>query len=184
MTSCLRIILVSLIVLAPLAACSNLPTLPTEPSSYRLGAGDTLEIKVIGADELNGRYSVQDDGTVKMLLIGSVPAANLTPTELENEIDQKLAAGQYLKQPKVSVVLWQYRPFFIMGEVPGQGAYPYVPGMRVLTAAAAAGGYTRRASQDYVIITRNGQDYKADPMTPIQPGDIIQVPASTLESVL
>ena len=52
MTSCLRTILVSLIVLAPLAACSNLPTLPAEPSSYRLGAGDTLEIKVLGADDL------------------------------------------------------------------------------------------------------------------------------------
>lgn len=183
MTSCLRIILLTLIVLVPLAACSNLPTLPNEPSSYRLGAGDTLEIKVLGADELTGRYSVQDDGTIKMLMIGNVPAANLTPTQLENEIDKKLAAG-YLKQPKVTVVLLEYRPFFIMGEVPGQGAYPYVPGMRVLTAAAAAGGYTPRASQDYVVITRNGQDYRADPMTPIQPGDIIRVPASSLESIL
>jgi polysaccharide biosynthesis/export protein len=184
MTSCLRSIFLTLILLVPLAACSNLPTLPAEPSSYRLGAGDTLEIKVLGADELTGRYSVQDDGTIKMLMIGDVPAANLTPTQLENEIDKKLVAGQYVKRPQVSVVLSQYRPFFIMGEVPGQGAYPYVPGMKVLTAAAAAGGYTARANQDYVIITRNGEDYRADPMTPIQPGDIIRVPASGLESIL
>jgi polysaccharide biosynthesis/export protein len=184
MTSCLRPILVTLIVLVPLAACSNLPTLPNQPASYRLGAGDELTIKVLGADELTGQYSVQDDGTIKMLMIGNVPAANLTPAQLENEIDKKLVAGQYLKQPQVTVTLSEYRPYFIMGEVPGQGAYPYVPGMKVLTAAAAAGGYTKRATQDYVIITRNGKDYRADPMTPIQPGDIIHVPASALESIL
>jgi polysaccharide biosynthesis/export protein len=176
MTSCLPTILVTLIVLVPLAACSNLPTLPDKPSSYHLGVGDELEIKVLGANELTGKYSVQVDGTINILMIGEVPAANLTPAQLENEIDKKLVAGQYLKQPQVAVVVLEYRPYFIMGEVPGQGAYPYVPGMKVLTAAAAAGGYTRRANQDYVIITRNGKDYRADPMTPIQPGDIINVP--------
>src|SRR5215472_2203613 len=184
MTSCLRTILLTPFVLVPLAACSNLPTLPDTPSSYRLGAGDKLEIKVLAADELTGKYSVQDDGTINMLMIGDVPAANLTPAQLESEIDKKLVAGRYLKQPQVTVVLLEYRPYFIMGEVPGQGAYPYVPGMKVLTAAAAAGGYTARASQDYVIITRNGIDYRADPTTRIQPGDIIRVPASALESIL
>jgi polysaccharide biosynthesis/export protein len=184
MTSCLRTILVTLTALVPLAACSNLPTLPEKPSPYRLGAGDELEIKVLGAEELTGVYSVQDDGTIKMLLIGEVPASNLTPGQLENEIDQKLVAGQYLKQPQVSIVILQYRPYFIMGEVPGQGAYPYVSGMKVLTAAAAAGGYTTKADQNYVIITRNGKDYKADPTTPIQPGDIIHVPPSRLENLL
>ncbi len=184
MTSCLRTILVTLTSLVPLAACSNLPTLPEKPSPYRLGAGDELEIKVLGANELTGRYSVQDDGTIKMLMIGEVPAANLTPGQLENEIDQKLVAGQYLKQPQVSIVILQYRPYFIIGEVPGQGAYPYVSGTKVLTAAAVAGGYTTKANQNYVIITRNGKDYRADPTTPIQPGDIIHVPASPLENLL
>ena len=184
MTSCLRTILVTLTALVPLAACSNLPTLPEKPSPYRLGAGDELEIKVLGADELTGVYSVQDDGTIKMLMIGEVPAANLTLNQLQNDIDKKLIAGQYLKQPQVSIVILQYRPYFIMGEVPGQGAYPYTSGMKVLTAAAVAGGYTTKADQNYAIITRNGKDYTADPTTPIQPGDIINVPASPLENLL
>lgn len=176
MTSCLRAILVTLTALVPLAACSHLPALPDKPSSYRLGAGDELEIRVLGADELTGQYLVQDDGEIKMLLIGKVPAAGLTLDQLENEIDKKLAAGHYLKQPRATTVVLESRPYFILGEVPGQGAYPYVGGMKVLTAAAAAGGYTRRANQNYVIITRNGEDYRAEPTTPIQPGDIIRVP--------
>jgi polysaccharide export outer membrane protein len=48
--------------------------------------------------------------------------------------------------------------------------------MRVLSAVAAAQGYTYRANQDYVVITRNGDDGKALELTPIQPDDIIRVP--------
>jgi polysaccharide export outer membrane protein len=66
------------------------------------------------------------------------------------------------------------RPYFILGEVSAPGAYPYVKGMRVLGAVAAAGGYTRRADQDFVIITRNDENYRADFMTFIQPDDIIR----------
>jgi polysaccharide export outer membrane protein len=48
--------------------------------------------------------------------------------------------------------------------------------MRVLSAVAAAQGYTYRANQDYVIVTRNGEDSRADALSAIQPDDIIRVP--------
>jgi polysaccharide biosynthesis/export protein len=69
-----------------------------------------------------------------------------------------------------------YRPFYIIGEVASPGGYPYVSGMKVLSAVAAAHGYTYRANEDYVIITRNGQERKASILTSIQPDDIIRVP--------
>ena len=74
-----RILWVALIALFPLAGCSpgrDLPELAPKPDvSYHLGPGDILGIKVLGADELNGQYTVQDDGTIRMLLVGAVPAA-------------------------------------------------------------------------------------------------------------
>jgi polysaccharide export outer membrane protein len=48
--------------------------------------------------------------------------------------------------------------------------------MKVLSAVAAGGGYTYRANQDYVIVTRNGEDNRADALISIQPDDIIRVP--------
>lgn len=177
MTSYFRGIWPALTVVGLLTGCGNLPSVPDKPSPYRLGAGDELEVQILGANEVTGKYLVQDDGTIKMLLIGEVPAAGLTLNQLQDEIDEKAVAGGYLKQPHASVQLLSYRPYFIMGEVAGQGDYPYVSGMRVLSAAAAAGGYTNRANQSHVIITRNGEDYSADPMTLIEPGDIIRVPA-------
>jgi polysaccharide biosynthesis/export protein len=175
-----RIVWVALIALFPLASCSpgrDLPELAAKPDvSYHLGPGDSLGIKVLGADELNGQYTVQDDGTIRMLLVGAVPAAGLTPDQVQAKLEEKLKTGRYLTQPHASIVILSYRPFYILGEIAGPGGYPYVSGMKVLTAVAAAHGYTYRANQDYVIITRNGEERRADILSPIQPDDIIRVP--------
>jgi protein involved in polysaccharide export with SLBB domain len=163
-----RIVWVALIALLPLASCSSpgsdLPMLSAKPdvSSYHLGPGDRLEVRVLGADELNGQYSVQDDGTLRMLMVGDVPAAGFTPEQVQTKIEDKLKAGRYLTQPRATVAVLNYRPYFILGEVASPGAYPYVSGTKVLSAVAAARGYTYRANQNFVIITRNGEDSRAD----------------------
>jgi polysaccharide biosynthesis/export protein len=177
-----RIVRAALIALLPLAGCSSpgsdLPPLPpkADVSSYRLGPGDRLDIKVLGADELAGQYSVQDDGTIRMLMVGEVLAAGFTPEQVQTKIEDKLKAGRYITQPHASVAVLIYRPFYILGEVATPGGYPYAGGMKVLSAVAAARGYTYRANQNYVIITRNGEDSRADILTEIRPDDIIRVP--------
>jgi polysaccharide export outer membrane protein len=181
MKSAIRIICAALVVGCALAGCSqgsDLPTLPAKPdtSTYHLGPGERLGIKVLGADELAGEYLVQDDGTIRMLIIGVVPAAGLTPDQLERNIEDKLKAGRYITDPHASVAVLAYRPFYILGEVASPGGYPYASGMRVLSAIAAAHGYTYRANQDYVIIVRNGGESRADALSAIQPDDIIRVP--------
>jgi polysaccharide biosynthesis/export protein len=181
MRPCARFVWVVLISIWSLAGCSpgrNLPELPSAPANraYHLGPGDRLDIKVLGADELNGQYTVQDDGTIRMLLVGAVPASGLTPDQVQAELEQKLRTGQYLTHPHASVAIANYRPYYIMGEVASPGGYPYAAGLKVLTAVALAHGYTYRANENYVIITRNGQARRADSLTLIQPDDIIRVP--------
>ena len=181
MNPCTRVLLGALLAFNPLVGCSpgsDLPELSatSNVSAYHLGPGDRVVIRVLGADELNGEYSVQDDGTIRMLLVGAVPAAGLTPDQVQANIETQLRSGRYLTQPHASVAVLVYRPFYILGEVSAPGGYPYVSGMKVLSAVAAAHGYTYRAKQDYVIVTRNGEDRKADIMSAIQPDDIIRVP--------
>jgi len=182
MRSSLRMILAALAIMLPLAACSsqgsNLPLVDaakTDDTNYRLGAGDKVHVVVVGADELTGDYIVGDNGTISMPLIGDVKAGGLSRAQVEREMEQKLAQG-YLKNPKVSVSTLIYRPFYIYGEVTKPGEYPYANGMRVMSAVATAGGYTYRANEGYVVVTRNGQERRALPSTPIQPDDIIRVP--------
>jgi polysaccharide export outer membrane protein len=84
----------------------------------------------------------------------------------------------YLKNPQVSVAIISYRPFYIIGEIANPGSYPFVGGMRIITAVAMAGGFTYRAKEDDLLITRakgNGKQERAGQETPVFPEDVIEV---------
>jgi polysaccharide export outer membrane protein len=182
MTHRLRAFLTNLAIGVLLVACASqgagLPLLESAPggeANYHLGPGDKLDVKVLGAENLSGQYNVADNGTISTPLIGEVKAAGLTRAQLEQELAQKLADG-FVQNPKISVTILEYRPFYVYGEVTKPGKYDYAAGMRVLSAVSVAGGFTPRANTDYVVISRDGQDRKAVGMTPILPDDIIKVP--------
>lgn len=145
---------------------------------YRLGTGDKLKITVYGEDDLSGEFFVDGSGQVQLPLVGQVKAANLTIHEFVAEVSTALKEG-YLKDPKVSVEVLNYRPFYIIGEVNKPGEYPFENGLNVLGAIALAGGYTYRANDDNVYVRRAGtgkeEAMKADSSTRVYPGDIIRV---------
>ena len=125
---------------------------------YHLDAGDRLRIVVYGQEGLTNTYSISAGGTITMPLIGSVPARGRTPQGLAAEITARLRNG-FIREPSVEVE--SYRPFFILGEVPAPGQYPYVPNMTAESAVAIAGGNSPRARRDRVTITHvdGGADY-------------------------
>jgi protein involved in polysaccharide export with SLBB domain len=150
-----------------------------EPLGYVLGTGDRVRLTVFGEPDLSGEFEVDATGKVSLPLIGDTKIAGLQLRQAEKAVADRLAQG-YLASPKVNMEVLNYRPFYIIGEVNQPGSYPYVNGMSVLTAVAVAGGYTYRAKQDRVIITRANdpqqRKYRAAPDTPVLPGDVIQVP--------
>lgn len=145
---------------------------------YILDAGDRVRVTVFEQDGLTNTYAVDQSGYISMPLIGAVPARGRTLQQLEGEIAAKLRQG-FLRNPDVSVEVDQYRPIFVMGEVGAAGQYSYVPGMTAQKAIAAAGGFSARASQDNVDVTRqiNGKIITGRiPISdPILPGDTIYV---------
>lgn len=146
--------------------------------AYRLGSGDKLRIGVFGEPDLSGEFDVTGNGIVSLPLIGQVKASGLTLDEFEGEIRGKLTDG-YLTNPKVTVEVLNYRPFYIIGEVSKAGEYPYTDGMTVLNAVAVAGGFTYRANDAQVYITRNGGKetaYQVSQSIRVLPGDIVRVP--------
>jgi polysaccharide export outer membrane protein len=145
---------------------------------YVLDAGDRVRVTVFEQDSLTNLYSVDQAGYISFPLVGSVPARGYTSGQVEGMIAQKLRNG-FLRDPDVSVEIDRYRPVFIMGEVGAAGQYSYVPGMTVQKAIAAAGGFTPRANQANVDITRdiNGKVMTGRVVTsdPLLPGDTIYV---------
>jgi polysaccharide export outer membrane protein len=102
----------------------------------------------------------------------------MTTRGLEGVIRSRLGA-QFVKDPHVTVDIQQYRPFFILGEVKSAGQYPYVGGLTVNGAVAIAGGYSERANERKVQITRrikNGIEKLEVPGdADVRPGDTIYV---------
>jgi protein involved in polysaccharide export with SLBB domain len=146
----------------------------------RLQSGDQLKVIVFGEDALSGLYDVSPDGTITMPLIGSVMAAGRTTSDLARGLTRAYASGKYLQEPKISISVVSYRPFYIFGEVLTPGRYPYTSGLNVLGAVATAGGFTYRASKSSVLIRHAGddvwQEYSVAAPILIQPGDLIRIP--------
>src|ERR1700733_4138852 len=105
-------------------ATSGMPRETGNNESYRLGTGDKLKLTVFGQDDLGGEFTVDDQGFIRLPLIGQVKAAGLTIHDFEDAVTSKLADG-YLRDPRVSVQVVNYRPFYIIGEVNKPGEYPY-----------------------------------------------------------
>ena len=118
-----------------------------------MGAGDRLRITVFGETTLTGEYQVTDDGSVAFPLVGNIPASQGSLVALRDAIQARLAAG-YVKDPRVSVEVLTYRPYYILGEVNKPGQYPFVVGLRLDQAIAAAGGFTYRANSRRVFLRR------------------------------
>ncbi|MGP2492742.1 polysaccharide biosynthesis/export family protein [Mesorhizobium sp. PUT5] len=166
-----------------LAGCSSYRPTPAAfhevlDHPYQLGAGDRVRVTVFEQEGLTNTYSVNQSGYIAFPLVGAIPARGHTAQQLEGEIATKLRQG-YLRDPDVSVEIDRYRPIFVMGEVGAAGQYSYVPGLTVQKAVAIAGGYTPRANQESVDITRdiNGKVMTGRVRTsdPLLPGDTIYV---------
>ncbi len=146
---------------------------------YRLGPGDLLRVVVFGHEDLSGEFEVKGSGHVSLPLIREVKAEGLTLRQFEQAVIDSLKPD-FLINPRVSVDVLNYRPFYIIGEVKRPGSYPYVNGMTVVNAIALAGGYTYRARENEVLITRTREDAKkqepANHQTVVLPGDVIEVP--------
>jgi polysaccharide export outer membrane protein len=145
----------------------------------RLASGDKVRITVFGEDKLSGEYQVDTGGFVSLPLAGSLMAAGLTGPELERALEGKFK-GTYLRNPRVTVEVLTFRPFYVLGEVTKPGEYPFRSGLNVLSAIAIAGGATYRASTSKVSIQRSGstemKEYPQSPTVRIYPGDLIRVP--------
>ncbi len=125
---------------------------------YSLDSGDRLRITVFDQPSMTNTYTIDQAGYIAFPLVGQVAARGRTLQQLSGQIAQKLKQG-YLRDPDVTIDVDRYRSVFIMGEVGQSGQYAYVPGMTVQNAVAVAGGFTARANQGAVDVTRkiNGQ---------------------------
>ncbi len=149
-----------------------------DAADYVLGHGDRIRITVFGHDDLTGEYLLSETDTVSLPLVGVLDFDGATLGEAQRIVVDALKPD-YLVDPRVSVEVLEYRPFYIIGEVNDPGAYPYVNGMTVIEAVALGGGFSYRARTNRVMVIRATDETRTeneiDVNDKVLPGDVVRV---------
>ena len=136
--------------------CQTDATIQTaaDQQNYRIQPGDQLAINFYLDPEFNDQVPVSPDGKITLRLVGAIAAAGMTPGELAGVIDKAYLSE--LRSPDASVTVKNMpgRQVFVQGQVNKPGAFPLEPGMTALQALADAGGVTKEAAEDSVVLIR------------------------------
>jgi protein involved in polysaccharide export with SLBB domain len=165
-----------------------------------LKPNDYFDLKFVYNPELNIGVRIQADGKVSLPIVGEVQAANLTPSQLRQELIKQYSRD--LRKPDIAVLtgtnanafpidiaaksIYTQGNFitaalvksagqwvFVAGQVTAPKAIPWEGHLTVLQAIAAAGGKTDKADLSRVAVVRRG---------PFEPAEWIQIDmASPLE---
>ncbi len=125
------------------------------PAASTLGVNDVFEVRVFEEQELSGVFRVGPDGTVSYPLCGTVKVGGLDAPAVSARLTDCLREG-YLKSPQVSVFIKEYnsKKVFVLGQVQKPGTFTFEDRMSVVEAITRAGGFTRMAAKNQVVINR------------------------------
>jgi polysaccharide biosynthesis/export protein len=179
---------------APTSSAAAVAAAPVS-ADYVIGPGDSLHVFVFQNDELSVTVPVRPDGKISTPLVEDMVAVGKTPSQLARDIEKSL--GEYVKSPKVNVVVMSAMSIFsqikVIGQVLHPQAVPYRDGMTVLDAVLAVGGLSQFAAGNraHVVRTENGRQtdikVKLEALVnsgdmkqnlPLRPGDVLVVPES------
>lgn len=192
-------ILFVLVAAASLSACADddfITVPPKDPgeralggpvasaAGYRVSVGDHVRVTVFGTTPITNEYTVDDTGSIAIAPMGPIRVKDNTATEAAALIAKSYTEDGLYRDPKITVELVTYGPFYMLGEVTKPGEFQYRPGMSLFAAVASAGGYTYRANRERVFIRRANEpietEYDLNSDIAILPGDVIRIPDLTL----
>ena len=170
-----------------------------DEENYRIQPGDQLDLSFYLNSEFNDEVLVRPDGKITLRLVGSIPAAGLTPEQLAKEIDT--AYSSELRDPAASIHVKSMpsREVYVAGRVTKPGAIPLEPGMTAMEAISDAGGFLDDATDKSVLLIRrdicgvpHGTKLDLDAAVnkqgseenvALMPRDMLVVPRSTIGNV-
>ena len=132
-------------------------------TDYRLGPQDSVEITLFnvpsdeqGVTPRTTTMRISQEGKIVLPLLGVIPVAGLTTTDLESELRSRYKT--YLQDPQVGVLVKEFHSqrVSIIGAVQRPGMYELTGPKTLLDLLAQAGGVNDRASH-YVHLLRSAQ---------------------------
>ncbi len=160
-----KFLVAALLAILPMAAVAqNQATHPATPastdSSYRLNAGDVLDISVWREDDLQRQVLVLPDGSISFPLAGQIEAAGRTTQDVQQTISDRLEKYIPGAVVTVSVLNVSGNKVYVIGAVNNPGEFQVTRRIDVMQALSLAGGLTPFAGESSIRILRreNGAD--------------------------
>jgi polysaccharide export outer membrane protein len=122
---------------------------------YVIGPDDVIAVNVFQVPDLSSTVEVDAEGNVLLPLLGSVPAAGRTVSQLSKQI--AAAYGErYVRDPKVTVSVKssESQKVTVDGAVVQPGIYPITSGTTLMQAIALAKGPDTKLASNRVAIFR------------------------------
>ncbi len=138
--------------------CLNNSPTKLVSNDYKIAKQDILFISVWENDDLTTETIVRPDGKISFPLIGDVAAEGNTITELDKRITEALK--KFIRKPEVSIVIKEFarKKATILGGVVRPGVENFVVEARLLDIIAQAGGFSKEAVLDSVLLIRGNGD--------------------------
>jgi polysaccharide export outer membrane protein len=134
---------------------------PFPEPGYRIGVGDVLEVDAFQQDELSGQYLVEENGAITYPLLGAVPVAGKTLSQVVAQLEALLESDYYVDvQLQVEVTEYRSQPVTVLGEVQRPGTY-YLEGRTTLTQMLAEAGGLKSTAGPELELRRT--DHEARP---------------------
>lgn len=137
----------------PTAQIQNAGSVAMADNEYKLAPGDKIHVIIFGEETLTGDYVITSGGNLSFPLVGNLKATDKTVEGLQAALAKALGDG-FLNNPRVSMQVVSFRPFYILGEVSRPGEYPVSTGLTLQQAVASAGGFTYRANTKRAFLKR------------------------------
>jgi polysaccharide export outer membrane protein len=153
-------VVVLLAVLLSLAGCSPSPTYNWHAENavgYRIGPGDKIHVSYWAHKEIDTDAVIRPDGAFAMPLINDVQAAGKSADEIAADVAARLKNRMFRDEnPSITVQVLEVKSYkvYVLGEVGKPGDYSPSQPVTVLQGLSMAGGFTRFANPDRIIIVR------------------------------
>jgi polysaccharide export outer membrane protein len=166
-------------------------------NGFVLGPGDELEITVYRHADMAMTTQIENSGKIAYPLVGEIQAGGLSVSQLRNTLQAALA--KYIVNPEVFINVSSVRSqmAIVLGEVNDPGLFSLDVPMTCLQIIASAGGFTRSAKQETILLIRGGLEepelitldfkriFQKKDLTQnvsLRNGDIVYVPATRIEN--
>jgi len=129
---------------------------PPAQGTYRIVAGDVLDVIVWRNKDLSMQVTVRPDGWISYPLAGELHVADATVVTIQNALQDSLA--KFVTTPIVTVVVTRVANLkvSVLGKIRQPGRYDLQGPTTVLDVLALAGGPTEYADPDGIYILRRG----------------------------